>query len=110
MAYKDGDVYYTKVVLVENGDTTVRRIQRLEWQEDDGLVHFLEGKNLPSDFFLRTGKGFKDAHVGRFLGVKTAPGKSLLPGIPTKTDLLYVIIGAALVVILKGVLTLAAAF
>ena len=107
MAHKDGNGYYCMVALFENGEMTVRRIQRLEWQGDDGSMHFLEGKVLPNDINLQTGRGFKDNHLGQWLGVKTAPGKSLLPGLPKKSDVLYMVIGAALLVIFKGVLILA---
>jgi hypothetical protein len=109
MAHQDGNGYYTKVVLVENGNAVPRRIQRLEWQGEDGRVHFLEGKRLPADLILFTGTGFKDNHFARFLGVKTTPPTSWHSMLPTKANAVYVAIGAALVIVLKGTLTLAAA-
>jgi hypothetical protein len=108
MAHKDGSGYYTKVVLIENGEATPRRIQRMEWQGKDGLVHCLEGKYLPADLLLHTGLGVKEKHFARFLGVKTATEPSWLTLLPTKPRLAYAIMGAALVLVLKATLTLAA--
>ena len=80
----------------------------MEWQGEDGRVHFLEGKGLPADLFAFTGTGFKDTHLACFLGVKTAQPKSLHGVLPRKADLVYVVVGAALVLMLKGAITLAA--
>jgi hypothetical protein len=107
MAHKDGSGYYMKVVLVENGEVTPRRFQRLEWQDPSGRVHFLEGKDLPADLIISTGTGQREKHVAKFLGV-TVPNEPTWEALlPTKANLVYVIFGAALVFILKGLLTLA---
>jgi hypothetical protein len=107
MAHRDGDLYYMMVTLVENGEQTSRRMHRVEWQGKDGKWHFLEGKHLPPDLTMTTGQGFKDKHFMTFLGVDTQPVKSAQPKLPTKSDLMYVVIGAALVLLLKGAITLA---
>jgi hypothetical protein len=107
MAHKDGSNYYMKVALVENGEVTPRRFQRLEWQDHNGRIHFLEGKDLPADLILHTGTGQKEKYFARFLGVKVPKEPTWEALLPTKANLVYVLVGAALVLILNGVLTLA---
>ncbi len=107
MAHKDKSGYYMKVTLVENGNHTPRRIQRIEWQDQRGQVHFLEGRNLPSDLTILTGKGQEEKHFAKFLGVEVPQDPAWDAYLPTKANLTYVIVGVALVFILDGILTLA---
>ena len=77
MAHRDGKEYYMMMTLEENGEQTSRRVHRIEWQEKDGVWYYREGKTLPGNLFLKTGKGFKGEHVGKFLGVDTGKPKSV---------------------------------
>ena len=108
MAHKDGSGYFTKVVLVENGEAIPRRVHRMEWQDENGVVKCTKGQDLPHDLIIFTGKGFQEEHFARFLGIKTTLPRPWLPLPTAKGDLVYVIVGAALVLILKGVLALLA--
>jgi len=107
MAHKDESGYYMKLTMVENGEVTVRRIQRMEWQDQFGRVLFVEGKDLFTDLIVHTGKGQKEKHCARFLGVKVPQEPTWEAYLPTKANLTYVIIGVATVFILNGLLTLA---
>jgi hypothetical protein len=107
MAHKDGTGYYCKVVLYENGEATPRRIHRMQWQDERGVVNCVTGKELPHDLIIYTGKDSKGEHFAKFLGIKTTPPKPWVSFPMAKADLVYVIIGAALVMILKGLFTLA---
>ena len=109
MALRDASgVYYTMVCFVENGKTTWRKMHQLMVQARDGRLHTLRGKHLPDTFVFNTGISQSDEHLGEMLGLPREGGPSSLGSfVPGPRDWVYVIVGAALVVILKASLILA---
>jgi hypothetical protein len=108
MAQKDGNIYYMKVILQENGESTVRRFHRLTWQDrKTGVTHVKKGKDLPSDVYLDTGTDQESEHKATFLGVTSSPTSDWTDWFPSKSHLSYVIGGAALAFVLEGLLILA---
>lgn len=108
MAQQDGNIYYMKVVLRENGGSTIRRFHSLTWQDRiTGVTHVIKGKDLPSDVFLDTGTDQGGEHLATFLGVSSLPTSDWTDWFPSKSHLSYVIGGAALAFVLEGLLILA---
>ena len=110
---KDSGVYYTKWNHVENGNVITRRIHRLEIQGRDGRLYIITGAELPDYIQTCAGVGHKGLHIAQILLPEeaTRPTYSLaLQPNPwfSKRDLVCVMIGLALVLILKGGITLAA--
>lgn len=106
---RDGSAYYTMVGFVENGKTMWRRMHQLDVQARDGQRHTYEGKRLPDSFMFFSGISHKDSHLGTVLGLPREKVPTSLAGfMPGPRDWLYVIIGAALVVMFKAALILTA--
>jgi len=109
MALKSGDEYYTEVTFTENGVSTTRRMHRMSIQTSDGQIHVYERKTLPDRFEFDSGHGHKGCHLGSLFGLPREKVPTTLKGFcPSSRDWVYVIIGAALVVLLKAALILAA--
>ena len=113
MALKDGSTYYTKIMIVENGDVTVRRIHCIESQFG-GEVLRIEGKNLPDYITFKTGSGHRDLHIATFLGAaaRGIPLSKIPRQVgfwPTHRDWVYLVIGCMLPIMASAMMTLLAA-
>ena len=109
MAQKEGSEYYTHFEFSENKNRTVRRMHRLTVQARDGQIYVFEGDKLPASMTFDSGLSHTDAHLGTILGLPREKVPTTVKGfIPSSRDWVYVIVGAALVVLLKAALILAA--
>lgn len=106
---RDGGADYTMVGFVENGKTTWRRMHQLDVQARDGQRYTFEGRKLPDSFMFYSGISHKDSHLGTVLGLpRERVPRSLASFVPGPRDWMYVITGAASVLMLKAALILAA--
>ena len=62
---KNGDVPYTKLTHLENGNLRVRRIHRIEVQTSDGRVFLLDGDPLPDESHRWGRKKYIAQNLGR---------------------------------------------
>jgi len=67
MALQHGEERFTKWIHMENGDTKVRRLHRLEVQARDGRLYILTGNELPDTFVSNAGRGYRGAHLAQIL-------------------------------------------
>lgn len=67
MALSQGGERFTKWTHVENGQVMTRRLHRLEVQGKDGLLHVLEGRELPDFIQTCSGNGHKGKHLAQIL-------------------------------------------
>lgn len=109
MALNSGREYYTEVTFTENGMSTTRRMHRLSVQAHDGQIHIFEKDRMPDRLVFDSGFSHKGDHLGTLLGLPREKVPTSLRGfVPGPRDWVYVIVGAALVVMLKAALILAA--
>jgi hypothetical protein len=113
MALKDGSVYYTKFTHVENGQMLVRRIHRLDVQAGDCRLYSVTGKDLPDGIIGFAGTGVKDAHILQILVPKRMlkagwAGSSRPRRWPDERDWVNMVVGAGLLMLITGILRLAA--
>ena len=58
---------YCKVVHMENGRTTTRRMQTMMVQAADGKLHYILGDRLPDAISLYSGQPYTGAHTAEVL-------------------------------------------
>jgi hypothetical protein len=58
---------YCKWMHIENGNTIVRRVHRIEVQGKDGRLYVLEDDGLPDTVVMNTGVGYRGKHLAQVL-------------------------------------------
>jgi hypothetical protein len=54
MAQTQGNELFSMVTIVENGEVKNRHFHRIEWYDQKGNIHVIDGKNLPDYIRLET--------------------------------------------------------
>jgi hypothetical protein len=67
MAQEANGQRFCKVVHIENGRSTTRRIHVMMVQAADGRLHHLSGVDLPDEISLHTGAPYHGAHMAEVL-------------------------------------------
>lgn len=81
MALEVNGKWFCKVVHIENGRTTTRRIHHIMVQSKDGRLHSLMKEKLPDTLTLHSGVPLRGAHMAEVL---LSPEKA--KGIPWNSD------------------------
>lgn len=76
MAQKQGSEYFAPTALVQKGETLNRHVNRVEIYTRDGIIHVLEGENLPDYILLET--DFRRVH-GNVMKIVEKKKKESLP-------------------------------
>ena len=103
MAIRQGGECYTRFEHLENGQSTVRRIHRLEVQGNDGHLYILEGKDLPDSIQTNTGVGHKGKHLATILldpSNFAPPPRGEMKRWPVGRDVLHIALGMAFLLLL----------
>ena len=106
MAQEHGDDVYMTFHLVENGNTVTRRVHFMLVQSAvDGLLRYYEGKLLPDEITLFTGKPHKGRHFAECFPGSPQPEASWSPPKtecwPTRRDVLHLAIGIGILLALR---------
>jgi hypothetical protein len=107
MALRHGGEFFTKWTHVENGQVLVRRLHRLEVQGKDGLLHVLEGRNLPDFIQTCAGEGHRGKHLGQILLGPNDPSRrsrNRTERWPSPRDGIHLVMGVSLCLILVRLL------
>lgn len=111
MALRQGDEWYTSFRFTENGESKVRRIQRMQIQANDGYLHVLEGKQLPDVIETYTGQGHSEKHLATILLNRKnfAPlDRRRMKGWPNIRDGLHLLGGLAFFILLFRIVSILA--
>ena len=97
MAIKTRDAQFCKVVHIENGRQTTRRIHTMMVQPADGQVQHISGDRLPDSISLYTGMPYTGEHLAEVLlrpeSAKGVPLEATSPSRSFTRDVLLVVFG-----------------
>jgi len=99
---KEGE-WYTSFRFTENGESKVRRIQRMHIQASDGYLHVFEGEQLPDVIEAYTGKGHSGKHLATILLNRknfTPLDRARMKDWPSIRDGLHVLMGLGFFILL----------
>ena len=81
------------VTIVENGEVKNRRMHRIEWYDQKGSIHVMDGKNLPD--YIRFETDYRRIH-GNVMKLVAKKKKESRPWTPIDTAIAFSSLNLAL--------------